>query len=231
MHCRNRGLVDLRHKGDAGNGQKREMARRYYANGSEAEKGWRRCGRVPVYWPGKKGRGVVLWDAETGAELAVLEGHVIGVNSASFSPDGQRVVTTSNDRTARSWDAETGAEQVVLTGHIGWVNAAIFSSDGHRVVTASSDGTARLWDAETGAELDVFEGHTEHVFSASFSPDGQRVITASFDRTVRIWRVLPYASLKAMMAEAARRLSRGFSEAECQFYFREDMVACPREAP
>ncbi|MEI2609602.1 MAG: hypothetical protein V9G20_13315 [Candidatus Promineifilaceae bacterium] len=57
----NRQLADLRHKGDAGNGQKVEMAQRYYANGSEAEKGWRRCGRVPVYWPGKEGRDVLLW--------------------------------------------------------------------------------------------------------------------------------------------------------------------------
>jgi hypothetical protein len=57
----NRQLADLRRQGDAGNGQKREMARRYYANGSEAEKGWRKRGRVPVYWPGKKGQGVVLW--------------------------------------------------------------------------------------------------------------------------------------------------------------------------
>jgi len=57
----NRHLADLRQQGDAGNGQRVEMARRYYTNGCEAEKGWRKCGYVPVYWPGKKGRGVVLW--------------------------------------------------------------------------------------------------------------------------------------------------------------------------
>jgi WD40 repeat protein len=30
------------------------------------------------------------------------------VNSAQFSADGQRVVTASQDRTARVWDAATG---------------------------------------------------------------------------------------------------------------------------
>jgi hypothetical protein len=58
----NRQLAGLRRNGGAGNGQKREMVRRYYENGASAGKGWGKCGRGVKYWPGKKGRqGVVLW--------------------------------------------------------------------------------------------------------------------------------------------------------------------------
>jgi hypothetical protein len=73
--------------------------------------------------------------------LAVFKGH-----TSAFSPDGRRVATTSEDRTARLWDAETGTEIAVLKGHKNAVLSAAFSPDGRRVATASSDNTARLWD-------------------------------------------------------------------------------------
>ena len=95
-----------------------------------------------------------LWDAQTGAALAVLQGHTGSVNGAGFSPDGARIVTASSDRTARLWDAKTGAALAVLQGHTGSVNGAGFSPDGARIVTASGDKTARLWDAKTGAALE-----------------------------------------------------------------------------
>ena len=59
----------------------------------------------------------------------------------------ERVVTASDDRTARVWDAATGAEVLTLKGHAGAVTAASFSPDGFRILTASADNTARVWDS------------------------------------------------------------------------------------
>ena len=55
--------------------------------------------------------------------------------SAAFSPDGSRIVTASNDKTARVWDAATGIAIAVLSGHEGPVWSAAFSPDGSRIVT------------------------------------------------------------------------------------------------
>ncbi|MCP4303856.1 MAG: NACHT domain-containing protein, partial [bacterium] len=57
------------------------------------------------------------------------------VSAAQFSPDGGRIVTASDDNTARLWDAETGSLIHTLEGHGSIVLSAEFSPDGARIVT------------------------------------------------------------------------------------------------
>jgi WD40 repeat protein len=58
-----------------------------------------------------------------------LSGHTDVVRSAAFSPDGRRIVTASDDQTARLWDAGTGKEIALLSGHTYIVRSAAFSLD------------------------------------------------------------------------------------------------------
>ena len=119
----------------------------------------------------------------------VLRGHRGGVRGVAWSPDGQRLATVADDRTARVWDAEAGIELVVLRGHEDGVWGVAWSPDGQRLVTASGDRTARVWDAEEGAELAVLRGHEDGVRGVAWSPDGQRLVTVSRDCTTRVWDV------------------------------------------
>ena len=67
------------------------------------------------------------------------------LRTAEFSPDGDHIITASDDGTARIWDADTGAALAVLEGHEDVVSAATFSADGRWAVTGSYDGSARVW--------------------------------------------------------------------------------------
>jgi tetratricopeptide (TPR) repeat protein len=111
------------------------------------------------------------------------------VSSASFSPDGRRIVTASSDETARVWDAESGQPITPPLKHEDVVSHAGFSPDGRRVVTASRDKTARVWDAESGQPITPPLKHEASVSHAAFSPDGRHVVTASGDHTARVWDV------------------------------------------
>ncbi len=130
-----------------------------------------------------------LLRAADGNALMVELAHKSQLNLASFSPDGRRVVTASDDNTARIWNAETGEALGEPLKHDGEVLTAVFSADGTRVVTASKDRTAKVWDAETGDPVGEPLVHQDTVNSAVFSGDGKRVVTACSDRSAHIWNL------------------------------------------
>lgn len=125
--------------------------------------------------------------ADGNAMQLLLAGHASAVVAAEISADGKRVVTASEDKTARLWDAATGQLVGVPMQHQGGVMSASFSADGQRVVTASYDMSARIWDAQTGQPVGAPMSHAGPVRSAAFSADRKRVVTASWDRTARVW--------------------------------------------
>ncbi len=79
-----------------------------------------------------------LLDVESGVKLFNSEGHTAGVNFIAFSPDGNRFVTTSFDKTIRIWDAGSGEELLVLDVPETPV-FFVFSEDGSDLVTAEVD--------------------------------------------------------------------------------------------
>ncbi|MEH2085927.1 AAA-like domain-containing protein [Nostoc sp.] len=109
-------------------------------------------------------------------ERAQFKGHQGTLHSATFSPDGQRIVTASDDKTAKVWDAK-GNLLADLKGHKNEVTSAVFSLDGQRIVTASDDKTAKVWDTKGNLLADLKENYP--YVRSTISPDGELIVTTS----------------------------------------------------
>jgi WD40 repeat protein len=137
--------------------------------------------------------------------------HQDELRSASFSPDGTRIVTASDDKTARIWDSVTGKLLLTLSGHQGALWDAVFSPDGKLVVTASADKSAIVWDAVTGDKSAILKGHSATIETAVFSPDGTRVVTASDDTTAIVWDTATGQKVATLKGHSAGLVKASFS--------------------
>jgi WD40 repeat protein len=78
----------------------------------------------------------------------LFQGHNSSVTSVAFSPDGQRIVSGSDDKTVRLWDLQGKAIGQPFQGHSDSVTSVAFSPDGQRLVSGSDDNTVRLWQGD-----------------------------------------------------------------------------------
>jgi WD40 repeat protein/sterol desaturase/sphingolipid hydroxylase (fatty acid hydroxylase superfamily) len=133
------------------------------------------------------GRIIKIASAAGNGQERALIGHADLVCTVALSPDGERVVSGSFDRSVKVWNATTGLAVQTLTGHDGPVSSVAISSDGRTIVSGSQDGTVRVWDLATGREQVVLRGHSDSVMSVALSADGRKIVSAGRDGTVKVW--------------------------------------------
>ncbi|KAF2313016.1 hypothetical protein GH714_008764 [Hevea brasiliensis] len=134
---------------------------------------------------------------------SLFQGHSGPVYSATFSPLGDYVLSSSADTTIRLWSTKLNANLVCYKGHNYPVWDVQFSPVGHYFASASHDRTARIWsmdriqplrimaghlsDVDSGECVRIFIGHRSMILSLAMSPDGRHMASADEDGTIMMW--------------------------------------------
>ena len=154
--------------------------------------------------------GVILWNVDTGLELARFEGQG-SVNSVAYSPNGKTVLAGgAGDINLAIWDIESRRVVREFPTSLGiWVVA--YSPDGGLAVAGSYDGSIAVWDVVTGRAIRTMVGHKDLVHSLDFSPNGKLLVSGSKDKTIRLWEVATGRELRNLAIHSASVFGVTFS--------------------
>lgn len=124
-----------------------------------------------------------LWNIY-GEKIVEFPGSENSYLGASFSQDGERLITTHGN-IASIWNT-SGQKLSEFPANQDIFNPS-FSPDGKLIITTSPDNRVIIWNT-SGQQL-VEIPHQYMVAFAIFSPDGQRIVTASDDKIYRVWDI------------------------------------------
>jgi WD40 repeat protein len=123
-----------------------------------------------------------VWNLADGAELRTLHRHDARVNSVAVSPDGQWIVSGSDDCLIKVWDLTTGSEVRVIKGHEAKVNTVVIEAKGTYLYSASSDFTVKAWDLASGQLLATYTADSTMLACTT----GQDGMVVAGDQTGRV---------------------------------------------
>ena len=133
-------------------------------------------------------RDIIILDAITGSQSAILSEHTDQVWSVTFSSDGRSLVSGSADKTVKFWDMQTGGAIRTFSGHTEAVSSVSISVDSATVASGSWDKTIRLWDTQTGECCHVIKQPKE-VDLVKFSPTNPQHFLSLSNGKIMQWNI------------------------------------------
>ena len=135
-----------------------------------------------------------MWRAAPGPPWLALHGHSQKINSATFNSLGSRILTASDDGTARVWDLAAGESQILQDEsnpqdqkEQDRIVATAFTRN-NTFVTVTGNGTIAVWDPVTRRKISSRSSAPKSVHSVTFTRDGSHfAVLDDDDGTAQVW--------------------------------------------
>ncbi len=142
---------------------------------------------------------VRLWNAQTGAAVALLGRHSRFARCVEFTPDNTTLLSGGRDRIVRAWDVRKRAPMQYFETGIGFPHHLSFDRSGKTVAVSMMDGLVEVWDWQKSLRVRAIPESYGAMASVFEPKKGERITTAHIDGAVKTWRVKDAAQLVSMV--------------------------------
>ncbi|XP_046810063.1 protein qui-1 [Lucilia cuprina] len=104
------------------------------------------------------GRHVHIMQINTPEYQTTFDGHVAPVTCLNFAPNGEYLVTGSDDRMVHVWSLAMGSIANTFKGHVAPICSVVVLMDSRRVMSSDRDGMIYVWMADGGNLLQTLQG-------------------------------------------------------------------------
>ena len=129
--------------------------------------------------------------AKIGKYTLFPKGHSDSIYCISITPDGNKAITGSSDRTVREWNLRTGECEKILAGHTVYVQSVDYSFDAKLAISGDFFGGIILWNLENSSvvrQLQGGENCKKAVYGIKFFSD-RMVVSVSYDGEIKVWDI------------------------------------------
>ena len=155
-----------------------------------------------------------LWDAATGEQIRVLEGHKGSVETIAFNGDGTTLASGGRDSSVRLWDVKSGRQTRILKpvdDSFDDVTSIAFSPDGKSLAACEESEEISFWDLRSGKLQKSLAGHKVANSKIAFSSNGMLFAAGGSNGSIRLWDLKSDRLLRTMEAH--------FNEVEALLFF------------
>jgi COMPASS component SWD3 len=154
--------------------------------------------------------------------IYTFEGHLAGISTLAWSPDGQWIASGSDDKTIRFWNVNTvsqlrslallsvslltvlsqgRAHTKTFEGHHNYVYQIAFAPKGNILVSGSYDEAVFVWDVRRARVMRSLPAHSDPVAGIDVVHDGTLIVSCALDGLVRVWDTHSGQCLRTLVHE------------------------------
>ena len=128
-----------------------------------------------------------IFDVATQSVTHKIDAHSLPTRCVKFMPEGNLILTASDDRHVSAHDARTGTV-INSFSHAGMALSVDIAPDQRHFAVGCSNHTVSIWDIGMQRSLHNFDSqHSESVWGVSFNSSGQRLASVGDDGLLQLY--------------------------------------------